>query len=409
MRARTVLAGRSLGERSAPLPAGMEACWDNLRSLTGGDRLAGLGRGLWRTLFDKAHRSTAARLVDTPRRDRIDLVVHLTDELSWLPVELLRLPDGRWPRPSAGYGSPAGWPGSTGRRRPAAGAVEDPGRGRRPGGDRHRQRAGGCRGRDAGPARRGHARPCSTRHRRRADPATGGGRRCGSSRSPPWPRSAPRLRADQYHVLHLFGHGSPAGIELEDEDGNARLRHRRPARRRAARGGARAAAGGAVLLLRRLRRHRRAGRRPGRARARIGCWPCTPPSPTTYATALGPHLYRTLADRPRRDRRAGPGHRPPAMTEQQLAAARRSGRTPAAAGVRGADPARRRPDARCATRTLPEQPAAAAPRSRAAGGGVRELPLGSLIGRRGPLRTAVAVLRGNPRDRETSGTGPGSC
>jgi CHAT domain-containing protein len=30
----------------------------------------------------------------------------------------------------------------------------------------------------------------------------------------------PALRADQYHVLHLFGHGSPGGIELEDEDGN---------------------------------------------------------------------------------------------------------------------------------------------------------------------------------------------
>jgi CHAT domain-containing protein len=29
------------------------------------------------------------------------------------------------------------------------------------------------------------------------------------------------LRGDQFHVLHLFAHGSPTGIELEDEDGNA--------------------------------------------------------------------------------------------------------------------------------------------------------------------------------------------
>jgi hypothetical protein len=78
------------------------------------------------------------------------------------------------------------------------------------------------------------------------------------------PEITKALRQDQYHVLHLFGHGSADGIELEDEDGNAASTPTNTLVDAATRGQARAALGRAGIVFRRSWRHHRPGRRARR-------------------------------------------------------------------------------------------------------------------------------------------------
>ena len=116
-----VLAGARLGRPASGSVAGRaRPCWDNL-DLTdvATDRLARLGTGLWTALFDEPVTRRLLELIDTsPLGTSVDLVVHLPEPLSWLPVELLRVPgDQRLLATIAGVSrSPAGCPGSTAHR-----------------------------------------------------------------------------------------------------------------------------------------------------------------------------------------------------------------------------------------------------------------------------------------------------
>jgi hypothetical protein len=113
------LAGSRLGEpHTGRLPSGIERCWDNLDLPVATDRLAHLGAGLWTALFDENTTRLLLELVDTTLvGTTLDLVFHLDEPVSWLPVEILRIPtDHRLLATLAGVWITPAWPGSTGRR-----------------------------------------------------------------------------------------------------------------------------------------------------------------------------------------------------------------------------------------------------------------------------------------------------
>ena len=122
----------------------------------------------------------------------------------------------------------------------------------------------------------------------------------------------------------------------------------------------------------------------------------------TFATALARTLYRTLTSDAGATVAQALAEARRTVTEQLLAQAARTGEAvrpefavpTLVAG--GADLPLRDPG-------LPEEPLARATQISTPGGGVRELPVGELIGRRAVLRTATAVLRRSPRDRDTVG------
>lgn len=96
VRARTELSGTILGEHVAPLPGGLADCWAELDSPMGAEQLGTLGRSLWETLFDPpTGRRLQELIVESPFGTVADVVVFLPVDLAGLPVELLRLPDGR--------------------------------------------------------------------------------------------------------------------------------------------------------------------------------------------------------------------------------------------------------------------------------------------------------------------------
>ena len=96
VRAVTSVAGTVLAEQTAQLPTGLDDCWDNLSAPSAADRLAALGRGLWRALFDEVTGARVMELVDhSPWGTVVDVVFVLEDLMADLPVELLCLPDGR--------------------------------------------------------------------------------------------------------------------------------------------------------------------------------------------------------------------------------------------------------------------------------------------------------------------------
>jgi hypothetical protein len=195
------------------------------------------------------------------------------------------------------------------------------------------------------------------------------------------------LARDAYHVLHLSAHGSPEAVELEDEDGQshrvtatdlvAALRHAgKPVPLivlSSCSGGAGSQAMAAALI----------GQGADRVIAMLA------PVTDTYATTLARHLYAELARHPDRPvglsltwarrgaedsrRRDRPGKL--AMPEYGLV-------TLLTAGA----------DAPLVDQSAPAQPLRS-PAELPAGGTVRELPLGILIGRHPELRTALAILR----------------
>ncbi|MFK3985076.1 CHAT domain-containing protein [Micromonospora sp. NPDC050397] len=198
------------------------------------------------------------------------------------------------------------------------------------------------------------------------------------------PEIAAALRADAYHVLHLSAHGSPYGVELEDRDGNAvevTAEDLVRALRRAGRpvplivlsscdGAADADTGLAATLLR-------------HGANRVIAMQTTVSD--RYATGLLTRVYRALAE-----------ENLPVAAALARARSRMYDET-----VRAESPGR--PEYGIATLFAtsdgPLWDASAQPTPLSnptelpSGGGVRELSLGDLVGRRAQLRTVAQTLR----------------
>jgi tetratricopeptide (TPR) repeat protein len=217
------------------------------------------------------------------------------------------------------------------------------------------------------------------------------------------------LASDEYHVLHLSAHGSPDAVELEDEDGGPlrvtsgdlmqALKH---AGRRvplivlsSCSGGAAGSAAMAAGLL---------GHGAERVLAMLA------PVTDRYATLLAASLYRELALHP-----AVPAGVALARARAETDAAVRSEQA-----ARAGESASQVPVPEYGVATLLASrgdgplvdPAAAeaglsAVTTPPTGRGVRELPLGALIGRRAQLRDAMGVLRRTQRSVERHGAASG--
>jgi tetratricopeptide (TPR) repeat protein len=211
------------------------------------------------------------------------------------------------------------------------------------------------------------------------------------------------LAGDQYHVLHLSAHGTPISVELEDEDGQAVVvgaaelvgalragKHPLPVVvLSSCAGGAAGVDGLAATLIR------------GGADRVVAMHTSVTDN---YATALTRQFYQALASDAGcsvAEALADARHR---VYEQQRTAARAGGIFPRPEyGVptllaAGTDPPLRDLRAPVLLRQ-PTQPPS--------GVGVRELPIGNLIGRRAPLRRTMAALRGTRTDREKIGAWSG--
>ena len=217
------------------------------------------------------------------------------------------------------------------------------------------------------------------------------------------------LVSDEYHVLHLSAHGSPDAVELEDEDGapvqvtsDDLMRALKHAGRQvplivlsSCSGGATGSAAMAAGLL---------GQGADRVLAMLA------PVTDRYATLLAASLYRELAVHP--------------AVPAGVALARARAEADAAVRSEQAAPARQSanrvpvPEYGVATLLASQgdgplvDPAAAeaglsAMTTAPTGRGVRDLPLGVLIGRRAQLRDAMGVLRRTQRSVERYGATSG--
>jgi tetratricopeptide (TPR) repeat protein len=409
VQARTELAGTVLGEQVASLPAALARCWSELASPTGGERLSTLGKSLWHALFDDATGRRLTALIDTRSpSDAVNLNVVLADELDWLPVELLQLPDGRLVATERGV-----WVTRrlAGVERPATPALPGPLK---------------ILAAVAAPDEtKTDSAPLDVEAEMQAllaavtDLDLAGDALGGLDVPAEAPSAQVRilevaslseiraaLAGDQFHVLHLSAHGSPAGVELTDEDGNpdpVSTDQLVNALRAGAKplplvvlsscSGAADAADGTDGLAASL--IRRGADRVLAMHASVT---------DRFATALAHTLYRTLAHNPDATVAQALATARATVTEDFLATARRSEQAPSPRPewavptllAAGDDPPLRDP----AAAPAPLRRHTEAPRPR---GGVRELPLGELIGRRAELRIASAVLRGNDRDRDIVG------
>ncbi|MGI9000608.1 MAG: CHAT domain-containing protein [Pseudonocardia sp.] len=391
---RTFLAGTLLGEQRATLPRGLGYCWDGLDLPSAADRQVELGRGLWRALFDEATTRRLLELIDHSGWGTVvEVVVHLAPELAALPVELLRLPDGRLTAATAGVRVTRRL---TGVDRPPTPALPGPLK---------------VLAAVAAPEETATTNtPLDVEAEMQAlldavtDIDIDGAAQVWILEVASLAEVGAALAADQYHVLHLSAHGSATGLELEDEDGNpepatvdqlvAALRGgKKPLPLvvlSSCAGAAAGADGPAGTLIRR-----------GADRVVAMQTAVT----DTFATALAHVFYRTLARDPGCTVGEALAVARRTVADQQLAAVRRGGPVPRpelavpTLVAAGTDPPVRDPQ-------LP-----AAPLSRAtqapSGWGVRELPIGDLIGRRAPLRTTIAALRGTRADREKLGAWSG--
>ena len=392
---RTVLAGTVLSEQTSPLPYRIDDAWDALGVPGADERLAEAGHRLREALLGEEAVRHVTDLADHAALGSVlEVVVQADASAAWLPFELLRLPDGRvlatlpmvWMR----------------RRMPVGGRA--------------------ATGPLPGPLKIlvAVAAPDETRTRnvpldveaemQAVLDAVSGVEAAGAAEARILEVAGTRqiteaLRQDQYHVLHLSAHGSPQGVELEDEDGNpvpvdagALVGALQAAQRPlpliviSACAAAAASPDGRDALAAALVRH---------GADRVLSMQATVTD--AYATALAEVLYAGLA----------------------------AGRTPAAAladarremeerrqELRRADPSSPRagrlpeyavPVLLCAAGdpVLRDMAAAADPLSHPArppgGGSVRTLRIGELIGRRAELRTAVAALRGGKEARDRWG------
>jgi hypothetical protein len=210
------------------------------------------------------------------------------------------------------------------------------------------------------------------------------------------------LAQDAYHVLHLSAHGSPDAVELEDEDGGPvtvtpeslmqALKHGgRPVPLIVLSSCSGAAAGTAAMAAGLITR--------GADRVIAMLAPVT----DTYATDLARHLYRELSARP--DLTTGQALAHARYLAEEDASAAQEDRVPVPEfGVPTLLAAGR--DGPLVDLAVPEQPLAVAT-TPPGGRGVRELPLGALIGRRTQLRTVMGVLRRTPSALERHGAASG--
>ena len=414
--ARTELAGTVLGEQRSTLPVALPHCWDALRSGDGAQRLHTLGQTLWRTLFDTPTGTHLAELVATRVAGAaIELHVYLPEELSWLPIELLRTPDGALLATERGVSilrhlteippRPTTPPSAGPLKILAAVAAPDETRTRNTPLDVEAEMQAILdavtplepppRGNSTSPH---SASPHQPRHRRRRRRP---GHRCGSSRSRHSPEIRDALGAEQFHVLHLSAHGSPTQIELEDEDGNPDPVSLDRARLGVTRREAPGAAAGAVILLRRSGRTRRTGRRRHPLRRGPGDRHAGPRHRPLRHPAH-PCLYRELAANPARP---SPPPSPSPAPRRRTDPQRHPPRQPPAPPPEWAIPTllAANTDTPLRDTGLPAEPLARPAAPPAPDRGVRELPLGELIGRRPLLREAWSVIRRNQHDRDTVG------
>ena len=392
---RAVLAGTTLGEHSAAVPYRLEDVWDGLAGPGAEERLAEAGHRLREALLGEEAARHVTDLVDHAALGSVlEVVVEADASAAWLPFELLRLADGRvlatLPRVRMR------------RRMPGTGRAATPPL--------------------PGPLKIlvAVAAPDETRTRnvpldveaemQAVLDAISGVEAAGAAEARILEVAGTRqitevLRADQYHVLHLSAHGSPQGVELEDEDGNpvlvdagALVGALQAAQRPlpliviSACAAAAASPDGRDALAAALVRH---------GADRVLSMQATVTDP--YATALAEVFYaglaagrtpsaaladarRELEERRQELRRAGPaspqaGRRPEYAVPVLLCAA--------------GDPVLRDMAAAPEPLVRPARPPA--------GGSVRTLRIGELIGRRAQLRTAVAALRGGKQARDRWG------
>ncbi|WP_165521722.1 CHAT domain-containing protein [Micromonospora zingiberis] len=208
---RASLSGSALSEETGGLPVGVGSVWDGLSKgnpLAVADRLAQVGSQLW-TLLLGASAARIEQLVDRWQLgSTLDVVVVVDEAASALPYELLRFADGRLLGTLAGVRM---------RRRlrgcdhdavaPQAGplkllvAVAAP--------DESRTPAPALAVEAEMQAVLDAVSPVSETEAGQVRVLeVAGARQIGEA-----------LRDDQYHVLHLSAHGSATGVMLEDEDG----------------------------------------------------------------------------------------------------------------------------------------------------------------------------------------------
>ena len=385
LRCRTTLAGTLLGEHEATLPAGIGRIWENLTAPSAAGRLADAGGGLRVALLDD---TTVRHLTDLLDRSAIgtvvDIVVEADGDAMGLPYELLRLSDQRLL---------ATVPGVRMRRRVRG--IDRPGTDPLPGPLKILVAVGA---------------PYDTRTKNPpldieaemqaildALPGLGGDDAAQAKiLEVAGPQQiAAALEHDQYHVLHLSAHGSPDGVELEDEDGNAVpmstadlvtvLRSGGRPMPLVVLSSCAGAAGGSDGLAATLLQH-------GADRVVAMQTSVT----DRYATRFAGELYEALA-----------GLEGLAVAvAAAVAGARRKLETEASAAARSGAPAQA-PEYAVATllsvaRDLPlvDPAVARVALSQAtaspAGGAVRTLRIGELIGRRPEQREAMMALRGGP-------------
>ena len=396
LRTRTTVAGTVLGQWTAALPREVPSCWGALvGSVDAAEgRLAVVGHALCGALLSEATTRHLVELMDrSPLGTVIDIVVCLDDDSAGLPVELVRWPDGRVAATMPGVRFTRRLAGVADRVAtvPSAGplkilvAVAAP-----------EETATESVPLD-GEAEMQAILDAIT------DLDTEGQAQVRILEVASLDQISTALAGDQYHVLHLSAHGSPTGVELETEDGQpiavaavelvGALRAGKHALPvvvlSSCAGGAAGVDGLAATLIRR-----------GADRVVAMQTSVT----DSYATALARGFYRALASDPDcavaealADARRG-------VEEQSRAVARRGGvRVRPEYGVptlfaAGGDPPLRDGRAPVPLRRPTPPPS---------GVGVRELPLGDLIGRRVPVRVTVAALRGMRADRERVGAWSG--
>ena len=96
VRTRTELAGTLLGERVGALPENLASGSSSEPEQEDTDAAAHIGSQLWDLFFDAATGKRLLELINArPIGATITISVDASDTVGWIPVELLRLPDGR--------------------------------------------------------------------------------------------------------------------------------------------------------------------------------------------------------------------------------------------------------------------------------------------------------------------------
>ncbi|MBB5868637.1 tetratricopeptide (TPR) repeat protein [Allocatelliglobosispora scoriae] len=379
LHSRVELAGTLLSEQDAAIPLGLADAWSVLRRppLEAGGELAERGRALTAALFDPDALARLTSLItESALGTAVDVVVTTDGAGLALPYELMRLADDRAFATVAGVRLTRHVRGiDRADTAPVAGPLK-------------------ILAAVAAPERTSN-QPLDVEAEMQAIISVTQGLDAEVTilevASPQ--QIANALRRDPYHVLHLSAHGSPVGLEMEDEDGNAVpvvaadlvkvLRHGNRPVPLIVLSSCAGAGGGDTGLAATLVRQ---------GADRVIAAQTTISDP--YATALMSRVYQRLATANGSVAEALAFARTSLFDEATAATARTGHAVRPEHGVmtlltsgsdaRLCDPA--------ATVVHLRRPMLAP-----SGAGVRELALGELIGRRGPLRRTLRALRDDPR------------